>query len=175
MLTNPFPGGQWWRFDSINQQLAQQFGHKCPLQVDVDEAWENITNIYRRKELTWQGTTSTQQLHTKTSTSNFRKLLLKSKKAPETGNSSYLVRRSRFSGWARFPEGSWWSSLRSLWGWLSFLLPSASEAPQVKNKPIPKFLQHTTFVSKTKLQVTPGWGEWLESLTWAMAMALLHW
>lgn len=119
---------------------------------------ENITNFYGRKEPTWQGTTSTQQLHTKTSTSNFRKLLLKSKKAPERGNSSYLVQRSRFSGWARCPEGSWWSSLRSLSGWLSFLLPSASEESQVKNKPIPKFLQHTTFVSKTKLQVTPAGG-----------------
>lgn len=38
VLTNPLPGDQRWRFDSVNQQLAQQFGDKRPLQVDVDEA-----------------------------------------------------------------------------------------------------------------------------------------
>lgn len=172
VLTNPLPRDQRWRFDSVKQQLAQQLGHKRPLQVDVDEAWEkNVINMNGRKELRWEPTTSTRQLHIKTSTLKKNKLLWW---APESGSSTHLVRQSRSSGWPRCPEGSWWSSLRSLSGWPLFLLPSASEAAKVrswhKNKPI-----HTMFVSKTKFQVIPGWRTRLDSRTWDMAMALLHW
>lgn len=118
---------------------------------------------------------STQQLHAKTSTSKFQKPAFKKPKklswpAPEAGNCSYLVQRCPFSGWARCLEGFWWSSLQSLSGWLSVLLPSAAEGPRIKgwyrNKPIAKFLQHTMTVSKSKFQVIPGWRVWPGPWPW---------